>query len=61
MKYFILFTAFSFDKNMWRTDEKQILVIQKKKKKATLKTLKNKQTNKKLLKVYIKKEKILVK
>lgn len=47
MKYFILFTAFSFDKNMWRTDEKQILVIQKKKKKATLKTLKNKQTNKK--------------
>lgn len=60
MKYFILFTAFSFDKNMWRTDEKQILVIQKKKK-ATLKTLKNKQTNKKLLKVYIKKEKILVK
>lgn len=45
MKYFILFTAFSFDKNIWRTDEKQILVIQKKKKSNTKNP--EKQTNKK--------------
>lgn len=44
MKYFILFTAFSFDKNIWRTDEKQILVVQKKKKSNTKNP--EKQTNK---------------
>lgn len=28
MKYFVLFTSFNFDKSIWRTDEKQVMVIQ---------------------------------